>query len=147
MTTFTIEDLETSDEAAKVQLGQLASNVFRKTVEDLTKEDILILLRLELSCIPDSIKVSVEETRRTPLQYNSWKGGAVATISTSELKMLAEDMINSCDNPIDGFVKASGYIKAFVVSKMSRTEAMLREQVVRTLQEDGLEKTPGKRFE
>lgn len=147
MTTFTVEDLVTSSKDAQKQLAELAQSVFRKQPSELTKEDVLILLRLELSCIPNSISISVEETRRTPLQYNSWKGGAVATISTTELKMLAESMIETAENTVDGFVKASGYIKAFVVSKMARTEAMLREQIIRTVQADGLEKTPGKRFE
>jgi hypothetical protein len=56
-------------------------------------------------------------------------------------------MVTNASNPVDGFIRASTYMKSFIVSKLERTEEMLREQINRIIKKDGLEVLPGSRFE
>jgi hypothetical protein len=144
---FTIKDIEASSEDAKNQLALLASSMYSKAPDEITMEEIQVLLDMELAAIPTKLSVNVDEVRRTKLQFCTWRGGLAAEIATEDLKMIARNLVTTTENPVDGFIKASSYIKAFIISKLGRTENLLRQQMNVVMKKDGLELIPDSRFE
>ena len=145
--TFTVEQLDSSTETSKKQLARLATAVFSKEEGELEKTEILTLLNMELASIPSKLSVNVDEVRRTQLSYCTWKGGLWMEIDLTDLKQVARDIVTNHENPVEGFIVASSYIKAFLQSKLDRTENLLREQINKTIRKDGLEILPGTRFD
>ena len=143
--TFTIEHLSAIDAEAKDNIAQLASDSFGKSLDELTNADILILLELELQSFPSEVVISTDEVRRTQLQFCTWRGGLSATVKFTHLPELARRIVDRAENPVDGLIKASSMIRNFILSKCTRTEHMLRMQMARTIQADGLEQIPNTR--
>lgn len=143
--TFTTQDLDKIQDVDRESIAALAADAFGKKIEELTKEDILVLLELELNAFPESIQVSVDEVRRTQLQFCTWRGGLQATVKFNSLPILAKRIVEKSDNPVEGLIKASNMIRNFILSKCKRVEHMLRIQMARTIREDGLEQIPNTR--
>jgi len=142
---FTEEHLEGLTELDKQSLGALAADAFDKKIEELSKEDILILLELELQAFPEKIVINVDEVRRTQLQYCTWRGGLSATVKFESLPLLARRIVDKANNPVEGLIKASNMIRNFILSKCGRVEHMLRIQMARVIRDDGLEQIPNTR--
>lgn len=145
MSIFTTTDLDRLRDQDRENIANLAADAFGKIPEELTKEDILVLLDLELDSFPSEIVVDVGETIPAKVQYGSWRGGLSAKVSFGSLPGLAERIVSKEENPVEGLIKASNMIRNFIVSKCARTEYLLRMQLNRTAKEDGYTPMPGTR--
>ena len=143
--TFTLEHLDAIDDEAKNSIHALAADAFGKGPNELTRGDILVLLELELQSFPSEITINTDEVRRTQLQFCTWRGGLSATVKFDHLPSLARRIVDKAENPVEGLMKASSMIRNFILSKISRTEHMLRMQMARTIKADGLEQIPNTR--
>lgn len=144
---FKVEQLDKLDETDRDKLAKLAASVFDKNESDLTKQDILILLEMELMAIPTKLVISVNEARPTRIEYSSWRGGMEMELDLGGLKEFARNMVADGDSAIEDFLRASNYIRKFILSKLRRSEKMLREELNRAIVADGLDRIPNSRFE
>ena len=144
--TFTEEQLGQLDGPSILKLADLAATVFNKEASELTKTDILMLLELELGTVPTKLTVTADEVRRTSMQYCTWRGGMSMEMDLSGLKDFVRGMVKDSDNAVEDFLKASNYIRLFVLSKLRRGEKTLREEMNRAIVADGLERIPEGRF-
>lgn len=137
-----IRDLSKED---KELLAKLASSTLGKKEDELTDTDIIYIMEMELAALPMELSVSVEETRRTQLQFCNTRYGAEMKIDLSELKMVVKEIIYNHENSFEGFIKASQMIKSFVQAKYERSELFLRTMANEAIKKDGLEMIPGTR--
>lgn len=145
MTIFKAEDLQKLDEVDRLALAALVSYSMDLDTNDLTNQDIIDFLDMELGTWPTETTVTVDEVRRTQLQFCTWKGGISQTINLGDLKEKALEIMARADNPAQGLLDASSTIRKFVASKIERTETLLRRQLAKAITEDNLEHIPGTR--
>jgi hypothetical protein len=138
--------LEEAKTESKQLLANLASKLWGKDIDKLTKEDILLAVKLELSSLPAAMTIHVEETRRTKLDYCNSRYGLDMELDMTNMASVIEGIVLNAENPIEGFIEASSRAKAFIRSKFDRSENLLRTLINESASKDGLEVLPGSRY-
>jgi len=121
---------------------KLAERVYGKPAEELTNNQIVNLLRLEMEAYPCEMTISVGEVRPTSINYSTSRYDATIKIDMNNTFDTAEKIMEESDNPIAGLIESVLLARAFILDKYTRTEAMLRNMVNDAIKADGLQTPP-----
>ncbi len=141
-----VENFDALSKEAKESIAKVASTILDKPREELTEAEIITVLNMEALTQPTKIKVTIEETRPTAVQYANNRYGAEIDVDLAEVKQFLIERMATNENPVTGFLEANGLLRSLITSKYSRLEQVLRECIRNAQAKDGISALPGGRF-
>lgn len=123
----------------KAKLTQLAETVYNKAIKDIKKEDVLLLIQMDMATTINKINVGCSATRPTNIKYATNNYHASMEIDLSGISKLIRERLDSIpeDQIIDRYLELKSSLYGMIKVKYDSTETYLRGLLDASIQKDG----------
>lgn len=123
----------------KIKLTQLAETVYNKNIKDIKKEDVILLIQMDMATTINKINVGCSATRPTNIKYATNNYHASMEIDLSGISKLIRERLDSIpeDQIIDRYLELKSSLYGMIKVKYESTESYLRGLLDASIQKDG----------
>lgn len=127
------------DPSNKQKLLDLAEKVFDKSSKDLTKEDLRLLLTMDMSISFNKLSVSAAQTRPTSKKYATNNYHASLEISLDKVMQIVLEKMDNIPEAeiIDKYLELKSIVYNMIRVKYESTERYLRNLLDSAAKKDG----------
>lgn len=145
MTDFNFDNIAEFDKdqlaaESRIHIKNLCEVVLGKLPSELSKEEIVDIVCLDLSSFPVELTVSAGATRRTEVQYCSNNYHLSEKLDVSMQVTYIKDSLSRCETGqavIDRYISLRGMMFELIKTKVMNTEQFLRDMIAEAERKDG----------
>lgn len=123
----------------KAKISQLAETVYNRNIKDIKKEEVLLLIQMDMATVINKINVGCSATRPTNIKFatNNYHASmevdlaGIGKLITSRLESVPDDEI------IDRYLELKSALYGMIKVKYESTETYLRGLLDVSIQKDG----------
>ncbi len=123
----------------KNKISQLAETVYNRNIKDIKKEEVLLLIQMDMATVINKINVGCSATRPTSIKFATNNYHASMEIDLSGIGRLITERLESVpeDVLIDKYLELKSAIYGMIKVKYESTETYLRNLLDVSIQKDG----------
>ena len=137
----------TLSETSREKIKQLAETVFNKKIDQLTKDNIIMLIQMDMSTFASTLTVGASSVRPTNIKFSTNNYHASIEIDISGMFKIVREKLESVEQEklIDTYLELKTVLFTMITVKYESTEHFLRTLLDKAMKRDD-SPTPG-RFE